>query len=116
MSQLNEIYKKAYLKSIGEDVESKKRKRDEALEYIDAWIEEQSSSSSYERMFNQGKSQYYQETYDIRIKHGISKKEKEKMMVEEFGTEKEYATDYAREYMNARITLNLITSIRTLFD
>ena len=116
MSQLNEIYKQAYLKSIGEDVESKKRKRDEALEYIDEWIEEQSSSSSYERMFNQGKSEYYRKTYDIRINCGISKKEKEKMMIEEFGTEEEYATEYAREYMNARITLNLITSIRALFD
>ena len=40
MSNLNEIYKKQYLKSVGKDDASLKRKRQESLEYLDDYIED----------------------------------------------------------------------------
>ena len=40
MSNLNEIYKKQYLKSVGKDDASLKRKRQENLDYLDDYIEE----------------------------------------------------------------------------
>ena len=130
MSQLNTIYEKAYLKNIGQDDDSKKRKREEALSYIDEWIEEQEESHDYERVFNSGKSEWLQISRKIRhevevavqrkaLRAGVPmcdaqeiKDRSEKRIEEELGTMEEFATGYAEERTIPRIPLALILSIR----
>ena len=66
MSQINTVYKKAYLKSIGQDDVSKKRKREEALSDIDKWIKEQEESHGYEREVGIGRSKWASTSSKIR--------------------------------------------------
>lgn len=44
MSDLNKIYEKQYLKSVGKDDASLKRKRQEDLDYLDEYVEEMKES------------------------------------------------------------------------
>lgn len=127
-SQLNDIYKQQYLKSIGEDDASKKRKREEALEYIDEWIEETYQSREAERMFRRGKSDWYQKFQEkhqrlmrdpeMQREHDVIKQAAEKQVIEEVGTQEEYATVYVENnlVLHTRGLLGLIVSIRDLLE
>lgn len=125
-SQLNDIYKQQYLKSIGKDDASKKRKREEALEYIDEWIEETYQSREAERMFRFGKSEWYQKFQEKHLRlmrdpempreHDVIKQTAEKQVIEEVGTQEEYATEYVENNLAPRGLLGLIVSIRDLLE
>jgi len=126
-SQLNDIYKQQYLKSIGKDDVSKKRKREEALEYIDEWIEETSKRHpGTERIFRHGESEWYQKLQKrhqqlMRECHTSGspselKKAAEKQVIEEVGTQEEYATKYVKNNLAPRGLLGLIVSIRDLLE
>ena len=125
-SQLNDIYKQQYLKSIGKDDASKKRKREEAREYIDEWIEETYQSPQAEGMFRHGEREWYQEFQKrhqqlMRESHTseISQeliKAAEKKVIEEVGTQEEYATEYVENNLAPRGLLGLIVSIRDLLE
>ena len=133
-TQLNEIYRKQYLKSIGKDETSKKRKREEAFECIDEWVEEQYESHDYERVFNSGKSDWLQTSRKIRhevevavqrkaLRDGIPmcdaqeiKDRSEKRIEEELGTMEEYATGYAELHVTPRVPLGVLSSIRDLLE
>lgn len=130
MSHLNTIYEKAYLKNIGQDDDSKKRKREEALSYIDKWIKEQEESHGYERAFNSAKSDWLQISSKIRhevgaavqrkaLRAGIpicdaqeTKEESERRIEEELGAQEDYAREVADISFQPRIPLSLILSIR----
>ena len=134
-TQLNEIYRKQYLKSIGKDETSKKRKREEAFEYIDEWVEEQYASHDYERVFNSGKSEWLQTSRKIRHEVEVAVQRKiirgqlcdkeivqetkdrsEKRIREELGTVEEYATEYAELHIKPRVPLGVLSSIRDLLE
>ena len=136
MSQINTVYKKAYLKSIGQDDVSKKRKREEALEFMDGWIKEQEESHGYERAFNSGESDWLQISSKIRQEVGAAVRRKalrdgiptmgnhkiaqeikeasERRIEEELGAQEDYAREVADESFQPRIPLALILSIRRL--
>jgi len=131
MSALNKIYEQQYLKSVGEDDDSKKRKREEAHEYIDEWIEEQYDTRDYKCVSQQGKNNFINAKRDLiqqmeseipnfvalsnMQKHEERTSEKVKKRVEmELGTQEEYATEYAEEHFAPRVTFGLILSIRDL--
>lgn len=134
-TQLNEIYRKQYLKSIGKDEMSKKRKREEAFECIDEWVEKQYDSHDYERQFNTGKNHWSQTSSKIRhevqlaVQRKVSrtdgprdkiaqeiKDRSEKRIEEELGTMEEYATGYAEEHTIPRVPLSVLSSIRDLLE
>lgn len=125
-SQLNDIYKQQYLKSIGEDDASKKRKREEALEYIDEWIEETYQSREAERMFHRGEIEWDQKVQEKHLRlmrdpempreHDVIKQTAEKQVIEEVGTQEEYATEYVENNLAPRGLLGLIVSIRDLLE
>ena len=125
-TQLNEIYKKQYLKTVGKDDASKKRKREEALEYIDEWIEETYQTRDAERLFRYGESEWrrkFQEKHQHLIRdHEMSvtqeeiKQAAEKQVIEEVGTQEEYATEYVENNLAPRGLLGVIVSIRDLLD
>ena len=130
-TQLNEIYRKQYLESVGKDETSKKRKREEAFEYIDEWVEEQYDSHDYERQFNTGKSDWLQTSSKIRHEVEVAvrkrdgilrcdtqeiKDKSEKRIEEELGTMEEYATGYAEEHTTPRVPLGVLSSIRDLLE
>ena len=131
MSQLNTIYEKAYLKNLGQDDDSKQRKREEALSYIDEWIEKQEESHGYERAFNSAKSDWHQ--ISSKIRHEVDravqrkalragtpilaraeeiKEESERRIEEELGAQEDYAREVADISFQPRIPLALILSIR----
>ena len=135
MTQLNEIYRKQYLESVGKDEMSKKRKREEAIEYIDQWVEEQYDSHDYERQFNTGKSDWLQTSRKIRhevetvVNRKVSRADGprdkiaqeikdrfEKRIEEELGTMEEYATGYAELHSTPRVPLGVLSSIRDLLE
>lgn len=123
-SQLNEIYKQQYLKTVGKDEASKKRKREEALEYIDEWIEETYQTRDAERMFRKGKSEWYQKFQEKHARlsrsHPLGKTDvkqvAEKQVIEDVGTQEEYATEYVANNLAPRGLLGVIISIRDLLD
>ena len=130
-SQLNDIYKQQYLKSIGKDDASKKRKREEALEYIDEWIEETYQSRDAETMFRFGEREWHkqfqkrhQQLMRDRNTSGTCftntsqklKEAAEKQVIEEMGTQEEYATKYVKNNLACRGLLGLIVSIRGLLE
>ncbi len=125
-TQLNEIYKKQYLKTVGKDDASKKRKREEALEYIDEWIEETYQTRDAERLFRYGESEWYQKFQEkhqrLMRDHERSatqeeiKQAAEKQVIEEVGTQEEYATEYVENNLAPRGLLGVIVSIRDLLD
>ena len=133
-TQLNEIYRKQYLKSVGKDETSKKRKREEAFECIDEWVEEQYESHDYESVFNAGKNKFRHISGQIRhevevavqrkaLRDGIPmcdaqeiKDRSEKRIEEELGTMEEYATGYAEEHITPRVPLSVLSSIRDLLE
>ena len=130
MSQLNTIYEKAYLKNLGQDDDSKQRKREEALSDIDKWIKEQEKSHGYERAFNSAKSDWLQ--ISSKIRHEVDravqrkalragtilaraeeiKEESERRIEEELGAQEDYAREVADISFQPRIPLALILSIR----
>jgi hypothetical protein len=132
MSQINTVYKKAYLKSIGQDDVSKKRKREEALSDIDKWIKEQEESHGYEREVGIGRSKWASTSSKIRhevqlavqrkaLRAGVPmcdaqeiKEESERRIEEELGAQEDYATEFADQRFVPRIPLALILSIRRL--
>jgi hypothetical protein len=101
-SQLSEIYKQQYLKSIGKDNASIKQKRQEALECLDEWIESQYSDRQYERLYDSGVSEYYNN-----IHSGLP--------VPDVPT-KEVGHAYAEKNFGPRIPFSVILSIRDLLD
>lgn len=126
-TQLNEIYKKQYLKTVGKDDASKKRKREEALKHIDEWIEETYQTRDAERMFREGKGKWRQKFDErflyVRREIGRScasleeiKQAAEKQVIEEVGTQEEYATEYVENNLAPRGLLGVIVSIRDLLD
>ena len=135
-SQLNDIYKQQYLKSIGKDDASKKRKREEALKHLDEWIGETYNTPDAERMFRFGESEWYQQfqkrhqqlmreshtsgtPYTSLPPREISQeleKAAEKQVIEEVGTQEEYATEYVENNLAPRGLLGLIVSIRDLLE
>lgn len=126
-SQLNDIYKQQYLKSIGKDDASKKRKREEALEYLDEWIAETHQTRDAERMFQNGEIEWRQK-FQLTLQHvrqeiGKSattyeevKQAAEKQVIEEMGTQEEYATVYVENNLAPRGLLGLIGAIRDLLE
>ena len=122
-TQLNKIYKQQYLKSIGKDDATKKRKREEALEYIDEWIGETYQSPQAERMFRRGESEWYQK-FQTRHQQLMRdqpyveeiKQTAEKQVIEEVGTQEEYATGFVENNLAPRGLLGLIVSIRVLLE
>ena len=134
MSALNKIYEQQYLKSVGEDDDSKKRKREEARNYIDEWIEEQYDRTDYERVYRQGESGFstkkqkliQQMETDIRIQNPgmdqwcVAYKEEckkiKKRVEKELGTQEEYATEFAEKHFAPYVSFGLIISIRDLLD
>jgi hypothetical protein len=129
-TQLNEIYKKQYLKTVGKDDASKKRKREEALKHIDEWIEETYQTRDAERMFRDGENKWtnrIQEVHQQRWHDHRSSgappfdleecsKAAEKQVIEEVGTQEEYATEYVENNLAPRGLLGVIVSIRDLLD
>jgi len=126
-TQLNEIYKKQYLKTVGKDDASKKRKREEALEYIDEWIEETYQTPEAKGMFQNGEHEWRQKVQEkhqhVRREIGKSattyeeiKQAAEKQVIEEVGTQEEYATEYVENNLAPRGLLGVIVSIRDLLD
>ena len=134
-TQLNEIYRKQYLESVGKDETSKKRKREEAFECIDEWVEKQYDSHDYERQFNTGKSVWLRTSSKIRheVETAVNRKvsrtdgprdkiaqeikdKSEKRIEEELGTMEEYATGYAKEHTIPRVPLGVLSSIRDLLE
>jgi hypothetical protein len=131
-TQLNEIYRKQYLKSVGKDETSNKRKREEAFECIDEWVEGQYESHNYEREFNEGKNKFRHISGKIRHEVETSVRRKvarngaentqeikdrsEKRIEEELGTMEEYATGYAEERVVPRVPLGVLSSIRDLLE
>jgi hypothetical protein len=125
-SQLNDIYKQQYLKSIGKDDASKKRKREEALEYLDEWIAETRQTRDAERMFRDGENKWRQRIQEAHQKlmrdpempreHDVIKQTAEKQVIEEVGTQEEYATVYVENNLAPRGLLGLIVSIRDLLE
>lgn len=132
-SQLNDIYKQQYLKSIGKDDASKKRKREEALKYIDEWIEETYQSRDAENMFRFGESEWRQQfqkrhqqlmreshtsgtPYTSQDLKETTEKAAEKQVIEEVGTQEEYAAEYVENNLAPRGLLGLIVSIRELLE
>jgi hypothetical protein len=103
-SQLSEIYKQQYLKSVGKDNASIKQKRQEALECLDEWIETQYSDRQYERLYNSGVSEYYN---NIR-QSGLP--------VHEVTTKENVGHAYAEKNFGPRIPFSVILSIRDLLD
>ena len=102
-SQLSEIYKQQYLKSVGKDNASIKQKRQEALECLDEWIESQYSDRQYEMLYNIGVSEYRQ------LQHsGLS--------VPEVPTKEDVSHAYAEKNFGPRIPFSVILSIRDLLD
>lgn len=134
MTQLNEIYRKQYLESVGKDETSKKRKREEAFKCIDEWVEKQYDSHDYERQFNTGKSHWSHASSKIRhevqlavqrkaLRAGVPmcdaqeiKEESERRIEEELGTMEEYATGYAEIHVTPRVPLSVLSSIRDLLE
>ena len=126
MSQINTVYKKAYLKSIGQDDVSKKRKREEALEFMDEWIKEQEESHGYEREVGIGRSKWASTSSKMRHEARKSsagvpmceaqeiKEASERRIEEELGAQEDYATEFADQRFVPRIPLALILSIRRL--
>lgn len=130
MSQINMVYKKAYLQSIGQDDVSKKRKREEALEFMDEWIKEQEESHGYAHEVGIGRSKWASTSSKIRhevevqrkaLRAGIPmcdaqeiKEESERRIEEELGAQEDYATEFADQRFVPRIPLALILSIRRL--
>ena len=131
MSQLNTIYEKAYLKNLGQDDDSKQRKREEALSDIDKWIIEQEKSHGYEREVGIGKSKWASTSSKIRhevdravqqkaLRAGTPifaraeevKEESERRIEEELGAQEDYAREFADQRFVPRIPLSLILSIR----
>jgi len=127
MSQLNTIYEKAYLKNLGQDDDSKQRKREEALSDIDKWIKEQEKSHGYEREVGIGKSKWAStsskirhEAYEARKSSAGTilaraeeiKEESERRIEEELGAQEDYAREFADQRFVPRIPLSLILSIR----
>ena len=134
MSQINIVYKKAYFKSIGQDNESKKRKREKASKFIDEWIEEQEKSQRYEREIDKGKREWVSTSTKIHQEveaavhrkasrggsfcdeeiHREIKEESERRIKEELGSQEGYATEYADESFVPHIPLSLILSLRNV--
>lgn len=125
MSQLNTIYEKAYLKNLGQDDDSKQRKREEALSDIDKWIKEQEKSHGYEREVGIGRSKWA--STSSKIRHEVRKssagtpilaraeeikEESERRIEEELGAQEDYAREFADQRFVPRIPLSLILSIR----
>lgn len=129
MSQINTVYEKAYLKSIGQDDVSKKRKREEALQFMDEWIKEQEESHGYAREVGIGRSKWASasskirhEAYEARRSSDGTpmcetqeiKEASERRIEEELGAQEDYATEFADQRFVPRIPLSLILSIRRL--
>jgi hypothetical protein len=126
-SQLNDIYKQQYLKSIGKDDASKKRKREEALEYLDEWIAETHQTRRAEQMFRDGESKWRQkfqeahqqlmrESYTSGTPSQGTQEAAEKQVIEEMGTQEEYATEYVENNLAPPGLLGLIGAIRDLLE
>jgi hypothetical protein len=125
-SQLNEIYKQQYLKSIGKDDVSKRRKREEALKYIDEWIEETYQTRDAEQMFRRGEQQWEQRLQEEERTQGRSctdlmkseeiRQAAKRQFIEEVGTKEEYANEYVENELAPRGLLGLIVSIRELLE
>ncbi len=103
-SQLSEIYKQQYLKSIGKDNASIKQKRQEALECLDEWIESQYSDRQYEKLYGNGVSEYYNN-----IRHSG-------LPVPDVPTKEDVGHAYAEKNFGPRIPFSVILSIRDLLD
>jgi hypothetical protein len=134
MSALNKIYKQQYLKSVGEDDDSKKRKREEAHKYIDEWIEEQYDTRDYNCVSRIGENNFINAKRDliqqmeselriqnpemgtVGVAYGEECKKVKKRVEMELGTQEEYATEYAEEHFAPRVTFGLILSIRDLLE
>jgi len=121
MSQLNEVYKQQHLKIIGKDDLSKKRKREEALEYFDDWIEKQYETRDAKRTYDTGKSKHYDMCNEIRqeeYKRGECKSEdtiKERIKKEVPPIEA-VCDEYLETHYTPRIPLGLIIHIRELLE
>ncbi len=127
MSALNKIYEQQYLKSVGEDDDSKKQKREEARSYIDEWIETQYDRTDYDRVYRTGEQDFSTKKRDIEdevagkvtcVGDWRKKMEKsvKKRVEKELGTQEEYAWEYAEANFAPRVSLGLILSIRYLLD
>ena len=64
---LNEIYKQQYLHQTGQDATSKKRKREEAIETINTFIEECQKSQQYTREMKKRKNDIEN---NVRVRNG----------------------------------------------
>jgi hypothetical protein len=107
-SQLSEIYKQQYLKSVGKDNASIKQKRQEALKCLDEWIESQYSDRQYERLYNSGVSEY-----NNNMCHHYSRGEEYN---KNSPTEEDVGHAYAEKNFGPRIPFSVILSIRDLLD
>lgn len=120
MSKLNEIYEQQYLKSIGKDDISKKRKREEALEYFDNWIDEQYERSDAKRIYNIGRCKHYDMCNKIRqeeYKKGECKDDTiEDRIKREVPPVEAVCDEYLETHYAPRMPLGLILSIRDLLD
>lgn len=120
MSKLNEIYEKQYLKSVGKDDISKKRKREEALEYFDNWIDEQYERSDAKRIYNIGRSKHYDMCNKIRqeeYKNGECKDDTiEDRITKEVPPVEAVCDEYLETHYTPRIPLGLIIHIRELLE
>ena len=129
-TQLNEIYKKQYLKSIGKNDASKKRKREEALEYIDEWIEKTYQTRDAERLFRHAESEWHNKFREKinQVMHArgraacrLTTQEEinqtaEMQIIDEVGTREEYAAKFVENNLAPRGLLGVIVSIRDLLD
>lgn len=119
MSQLNEVYKQQHLKIIGKDDLSKKRKREEALEYFDDWIEEQYQTRDAKRIYDIGKSKHYDMCNKIRQEEykrvGCKSEDTiEDRITKEVPPIEAVCDEYLETHHAPRMPLRLILSIREL--
>jgi len=121
MSQLNEVYKQQHLKIIGKDDLSKKRKREEALEYFDDWIEKQYETRDAKRTYDTGKSKHYDMCnkirQEVREKDGAFYEDTIKERIKKEVPPVEAVCDeYLETHYAPRMPLGLILSIRELLE